>query len=251
MEELYRIETWQTRTSVMEGLKELGWFPKAWIVTHFTDLSPDEIEELEEMESDANSVSDQGGGGGGGGGGLGGLDDLGQPPDEQDDMDILSDLGGLSNQKPDQNNQIDQTDDTSLEGFDYKRANKIIVESLKLELYQKRRAILEKWARRRGTTLESYEKSYCSGFDNYISNKELDGLVRGKPTSTIAESADDVFGYDPNDDPNLLVEWSVPKEIREEAMREVYDILIDEASTNYNDTDEITINDLPVNDEIA
>jgi hypothetical protein len=44
----------------MADLKDLGWFPKEWIVTHFTDLSPDEIQELkdlEQIESDGGSAS--------------------------------------------------------------------------------------------------------------------------------------------------------------------------------------------------
>jgi len=84
LEDLYRMETWQTRAAVMAELKDLGWFPKEWIVTRFTDLSPDEIQELEEMEDE-----ETGGGGGGGIGGpmFGGDDeemDMGEPggPDE-------------------------------------------------------------------------------------------------------------------------------------------------------------------------
>lgn len=76
IEELYRMETWQTRVDVMQALKELEWFPKEWIVTHFTDITPDELIELKEMakfENDSSNADmfDLGGGGGGGGGGMG------------------------------------------------------------------------------------------------------------------------------------------------------------------------------------
>jgi hypothetical protein len=47
IDELYRMETWNGRTRVMADLKDLGWFPPEWIVSRFTDLSPDEIQELE------------------------------------------------------------------------------------------------------------------------------------------------------------------------------------------------------------
>ena len=83
MEELYRIETWQTRTSVMADLKDLGWFPKEWIVTHFTDLSPDEIEEIKNLavDEDEGAGSSIGGSIGGGIGnptdGMSGMDDAG------------------------------------------------------------------------------------------------------------------------------------------------------------------------------
>lgn len=74
IDELYRMETWQGRTAVMSDLKDLGWFPREWIVTRFTDLSPDEIEELSDIMSKETELPDLGKGGGGGGGmpGLGG-----------------------------------------------------------------------------------------------------------------------------------------------------------------------------------
>jgi hypothetical protein len=94
IEELYRMEAWQTRTAVMHDLKDLEWFPKEWIVTHFTDLTPDEIVELneliEQMGADPNLLA---GGEGGGGGSLGGL---GAPPSGQDDS-----LDGLDDKEPD------------------------------------------------------------------------------------------------------------------------------------------------------
>lgn len=75
MEELYRIETWQTRANIMADLRDIGWFPKEWILSHFTDLSPDEIQQMmlkgnADMGDDAAPEM----GGGGGGGDLGGGD---------------------------------------------------------------------------------------------------------------------------------------------------------------------------------
>jgi hypothetical protein len=74
------METWGSRVGVMADLKDLGWFPKAWIVSRFTDLSPDEIQELDEMQSRlAETLDDEEEGGGLGGGlpGMGGMEDIG------------------------------------------------------------------------------------------------------------------------------------------------------------------------------
>lgn len=81
IDELYRMETWQGRTSVMADLKDLGWFPKEWIVTRFTDLTPDEIKEICDIMAENEPQLDGGGGGGGGGGlgGLGGADEMEMP----------------------------------------------------------------------------------------------------------------------------------------------------------------------------
>lgn len=46
IDELYRIETWNTRSTIMENLKGLGFFPDEWIVQTFTDLTIDEIEDM-------------------------------------------------------------------------------------------------------------------------------------------------------------------------------------------------------------
>lgn len=105
MEELYRIETWQTRVNIMADLKELGYFPDEWIITKFTDLSPDEIEQMMMNSDAADSSVEELGAGGGLGGGLGGdIDDLGgdggDPLDGEgeeglgDEMEGGEDLGG-------------------------------------------------------------------------------------------------------------------------------------------------------------
>ena len=47
IDELYRIETWNTRADIMGNLKDIGWFPPEWIIERFTDMSPDEIREMQ------------------------------------------------------------------------------------------------------------------------------------------------------------------------------------------------------------
>ena len=46
IDELYRIETWSSRATVIGTLKDTGLFPDDWLVSHFTDLTDDEIEEM-------------------------------------------------------------------------------------------------------------------------------------------------------------------------------------------------------------
>lgn len=236
MEELYRIETWQTRASVMAELKDLGWFPKEWIVTRFTDLSPDEIEELKDMET----TESQGGSGGGMPGGL----------DVPGDEDLMGDMGdaeeednanpGLDLGKPEDNLA------TPIEGYDYNAERRLLNEMRKDE---KRKKILEttrKWANRLGKDLANDDNVASNNFNHLIETKELDGLTisRGEINS---ESGGAKF-FDPNHDTGLLVEWSVPKDLRDEAIKEVYEVLtIGEASEGgLSESDEITDDDLPV-----
>lgn len=45
IDELYRIETWNTRSEVISNLKESGLFTDEWILGRFTDMTKDEIAE--------------------------------------------------------------------------------------------------------------------------------------------------------------------------------------------------------------
>ncbi len=47
IDELYRVETWNTRANIMANLKDIGYFPPTWILEHFTDMSRDEAEEIQ------------------------------------------------------------------------------------------------------------------------------------------------------------------------------------------------------------
>lgn len=85
-EELYRMESWQTRVNVMSDLKAIGWFPIPWILKNFTDLSGNEIWDIVAFaeQNAAMGGGEDGMGGGGGGGGLSGLgsfdDVMGEDP---------------------------------------------------------------------------------------------------------------------------------------------------------------------------
>lgn len=214
MEELYRIETWQTRVAVMAELKDLGWFPKEWIVTHFTDLAPDEIEELKDMESEASGV---GGGGGldvpGGDGGTLDAPAEGEDPNDPNAAPPADPLAGAQPPAEDESQMI------TPEGYDVGAEKRLINEMLDEEKRGKTRAIVESWAKRLGRG-PSEEVNFSSGFDAFIESRELDGLSYSQPSRT-----NDYGLYNPNSDAGLLVEWSVDPEMRNQAIKECYDIL--------------------------
>lgn len=107
MEELYRIETWQTRVNVMTDLQNLGWFPKEWIVTRFTDLSPDEIEEMKEYADTQGPDMGADTPGGGGGGSLPNMDDeLEMPGDDESDAANDEEGGDLDIELPEVNQPV-------------------------------------------------------------------------------------------------------------------------------------------------
>jgi hypothetical protein len=57
IDELYRIEAWNTRADIMANLKDIGWFPPEWIINRFTDMSQDEILDLKKIQ-EKNELSD-------------------------------------------------------------------------------------------------------------------------------------------------------------------------------------------------
>lgn len=102
MEELYRIETWQTRANIMADMKELNYFTTKWIISKFTDLSPDEVEEIIENDKASDSSVPELGAGGGLGSGLGGdlggdlgEDGIGEEGMGEDDLGDSSDLNNV------------------------------------------------------------------------------------------------------------------------------------------------------------
>lgn len=245
MEELYRIETWQTRAGVMNDLRDLGWFPKEWIVTHFTDLSPDEIEEIKDME-DTESNGGPGGGkpgglgipgmdiGGGGGDdlGLGDLGDLGGEAEEAGE-----DLAGPPGGKP-----------SPVEGYDYESERRVITEMHKQRKSADAMRLVKKWASRLGKPFSRGENPIYNGFDHLIESKELDGLSKNKPNSSVSNGRSITESiHDPNSDDELLVEWSVNKSDRDAVISEVYNVLMGKTDGNSEVSEDslITEEDLP------
>src|SRR5690606_31706933 len=89
----------------------------------------------------------------------------------------------------------DMLDVDKLEGYDYETERKILLE--------------EEQALKRAKKLNNLRKlqkhKLRNAFDNLLETKELDGLTSGPPNTDRT--------YDPQD-PNLLVEWSVPERDR-------------------------------------
>ncbi len=200
LEDLYRMETWQSKTAVMAALKDLNWFPKEWIVTRFTDLSPDEIEELKDMEEEETG----GGGGGGGippmGGDIPEGDDLGG---EDMEMPTPPAPGEDSGQGPDipldSDAEAGGDDELSLEGYNYDREKRLLREFARFKGRQLRRTRYEntKIVSPAFYLAESLEFDGLSRDTNYISlqKDESGSLARPKPAGGMlfeSSIADDV-----------------------------------------------------------
>lgn len=237
LEDLYRMETWQTRVAVMAELKDIGWFPKEWIVSRFTDLSPDEIEELEEMEEEET---------GGGIGGAGGPMDMGDEDmgGEEGDLEDLEDMGdedmGGGEDEEDVLAAPDEDED-ALEGYDADREKRIIMEEIKMRKRRKKKEFMQRQWDKRNTPRSS--------FDYLVEMKELDGLSTGSKSNPSSRNGKPVgsMPHNPNSDDGLLVEWSVGKKAREEAITEIASLLrsgtVDQDDTK--EPGEISDSDLP------
>jgi len=232
MEELYRIETWQTRVGVMADLKDLGWFPKEWIVTHFTDLSPDEIEELKDMETEANE--------GGPGGGMPGPDLGMEEGGEEEGLDLGGEeMGGEEGGEEEEENPIEMID-----GYDYKAERNLLLEMKKQGREREVRTIVERWAQRLGKPLVREDREELSGYDYMLNSNELDGLSATGPPDISESNGDPATIHDPNNDEELLIEWSVDSDVREEVINEVRQILMQTNPTITDENEEITEEDL-------
>jgi hypothetical protein len=249
LEELYRIETWQTRASVMNDLKDLGWFPKEWIVTHFTDLSPDEIQELKEVESEEAA----GGGGGMGGGGGGGLDfGLGAPEGAEGGMPPEGGMEGAEGDMPGLDADAGAPPDAGVEpsvtpeGYDLGAEKRLITEINRQRVMKARKVLLERWAGRlKKDVYKDDEPSYDNGFDSIVNSKELDGL-----TAESLENNGLVFSdgrlVDIQSPSNCIIEYSSDISERFDVIKENYDLLVESPTDNSFDDDEITKFDLPL-----
>ena len=266
MEELYRIETWRTRVGVMSDLKDLGWFPKEWIVTHFTDLTPDEIQELKDLEMLAKTVDQESaeGGPGGGGGGGGGMDlgGFGGAPPGGEAAAGGEALAGAAGGEPGAPGGAPEAgaaggapaagaEAPAAEGaagglpplgeggFDINAQKRLIIEARKKEIDGKIRAYLEKIHSRRGFVYDE-TNNINSRYEYLMESKELDGLSKTKPPVS-----DNIY-HDPNSDNGLLVEWSIPKNVRDEAINENLNIMLKgRESSIISPAADISENDLP------
>jgi len=203
IDELYRMETWGTRTSVMAELKDLGWFPKEWIVTRFTDLSPDEIEELSEIMADQIQFPESMGGAGGGGmpGGLGGLGEGEELPGIEGEAGAAEEEGeaggmeaGLEAPGPEEDLGL------GLEVLD-RQYKSVVAEEKRQKLAEATKKIIR--------NVRAKTNSPRSVYSFMVNNNELDGLEAKR-----------------KDGDKVLVESSVDQEIAEEAITEFRNILL-------------------------
>lgn len=241
MEELYRIETWQTRVGVMADLKDLGWFPKEWIVTHFTDLSPDEIEELKEIEAEESA-------GGPTGGGPGGLDV--EPEMADEGLEGGEEAEGEEVAAPEEEVVPEEPSPVpGLEGFDYEAEKRLILELRKQGKRQEAMQVVRRWASRLGRPELTDDRNFNSGFEHFLEHKELDGLSASQPTDPAESNGNGRGIHNPNKDTDLLVEWSISEDERDQAIEEVYNVITaGEALSGGADDEEIGEGDLPVSD---
>lgn len=233
LEDLYRMETWQTRVSVMSDLKDIGWFPKEWIVTRFTDLSPDEIEELEEMEEE--QTGGKLGGGGALGGGLG--DDLGADLGAGDEgADIGGDIEGLGEEiggeeEPEEPEEPEEEDEEDTFEGRKPSARKVLLEMKKDERRRRKMGYVQKIRKR-------HEKP-SSSFQFLLESKELDALSK-EPSKKIELGEAHISPKNP------LFEWSVSEGDRRAVITEVAEILGGPSREDSSASGVIVEEDLPV-----
>lgn len=243
LDDLYRMETWQTRTGVMSDLKDIGWFPKEWIVTRFTDLSPDEIEELEEMTEDEASGEEGGGGGGMGGGGM----ELGDEGEGGEGGDLEGgdlEMGGLEGggleggegaggEEEGAEEEGDEEDEFKLEHRTDER--KLLLEMARQRKRNRRVKLVERLHSRKGRP--------SNPFQNLLESKELDGLNRDtKAGRQVIRESTDVLELDES---TTLISWSVPKEDRDTVIMEVAKALALTTPEVTAQNEDITEDDLP------
>ena len=237
MEELYRIETWRTRSSVMAELKDLGWFPKEWIVTRFTDMSMDEIQELKEMEV----IESEGGSGGGMPGGF----DLGGGFEEDlgGETEGAADIEGLGGEEPLAAEEAEAGADEELQaltpeaeipegiaafGRTSEAEKNILLEQQRLDKIARKEKILNKWQLRKNPSAASQDNYPNNTFHNLLESHDLDGLTTYQ-----------------DDKEQVLIECTIEEEVRREVIAEVEELLKLQEFESSNDQ-EVDVDDLPI-----
>lgn len=234
LDDLYRMETWATRVNVMSDLKEIGWFPREWIVTRFTDLSPDEIQEMEEMSEAESEGKEEGGGGGGGGGGLGdmggdemggdemGGEEMGGEEMGGDELDFGDEGGGDEG-----GGELEPEEEEEAFELEHRKDEKRMITEIRRDKRRtKKYDNLVKLSSRTGRP--------SNPFQFLLESKELDGLSKTPPEMLIEGVQDK----------GILVGVSIQEEVRQGAMNEIKNIIKNQQPPTANDTD-VNSEDLP------
>ncbi|MHA2136145.1 MAG: portal protein [Candidatus Thorarchaeota archaeon] len=233
IDELYRIETWQSRANVIESLRATEMFPKKWILKRFTNMTDDEIDDMEEEMAEMQATMpqmDQGMGGA-----MGGMPPPGGeealPPGEPVPLDVggppmggeMPPMGGMPPLPEDYDTNIEQ---------------QLIVEHRKYEEAQ-RKPINEDRVYsgydHYATNLSNKisESKLHSGYTNMLNNCQLDGL------STFTEDEDGKHQEE------VLIESYLNKSEVKEAKDRAKMLLTEQESAPEDEITEITPNDLP------
>tara|TARA_R100001244_G_scaffold25113_3_gene25529 strand:+ start:39430 stop:41382 length:1953 start_codon:yes stop_codon:yes gene_type:complete len=240
IDELYRIEVWQSRANVIDALRATEMFPKEWILERFTDMTKDEIAQNDEkmrMVQD-QAASQMGGMGGMGGGGMGGgMGDMGMGGMEMPGEPAPSGIGaeeGLGGEGGFGADPAAGGAPQMPEGYDDSLEREVLME---LHEFERRKSInedLEKIQTIHNHGLFSSNSSKLvlnSGFENMMNNCELDGLSR--------LNVDDPYQAD-------LVKPLISDDLRTRTIADTKILLVEGFSPELaDDDDEITANDLP------
>jgi hypothetical protein len=255
IDELYRIETWNSRAGVIAQLNETGLFPRKWLLQHFTDLTDDEIREMEE-EAEATRALEMGlsgiggdlGGGGlppiGGPPGGGGLPPLppgpeeGEPPPPPGELAPLSPdgAGGIPAGPPGAPG-IPGIGPGLPEGFNADLEAQVLAESAKVG----RRPIAENNKIPGLWPIHDKSPELNSGFNYLLNNNELDGLTNDPSIDLTNED------FSEGERGQVLVESILSRDDRQVAIDEARNLLLGNLDSGEDevDDDEITIADLP------
>lgn len=232
IDELYRIETWQSRVNVIESLRATEMFPKKWILKRFTDMTEDEIDEMdEELEQSQQMVPGMGMEGMGMEGmGMGGPG-LPPPPEGEEALPpgepIPLELGGPGEAGPPGAIPVPESYNAELE-------KELLTE------YAQSGQINESLESKVDSSGGHYETTHSkliseanlnSMYDHIMNTCELDGLTIPDDENKEKEQV-------------LVESYLDPKEI-EEAKKNA-SLLLTEGDIEVNSpSDEITFNDLP------
>jgi hypothetical protein len=234
IDELYRIETWQSRANVIESLRATEMFPKRWILKRFTNMTDDEIDEMDEEMADAQAAMPgmEAMSGGAMGGGLpmppGGEEAL--PPGEPVPLDI----GG----PPMPGGEGPGAMPPLPEGYDADLEQQLILEHKKYEEAQRK---------------PINEDRVYSGYDHYatnLSNKISEARLNSGYKNMLNNCQLDGLGsYDEDDaskkEEHCLIESYLGKEIITEAKEQARLLLTEDEQDLVVEDDKITQRDLP------
>ncbi|MHA2065845.1 MAG: portal protein [Candidatus Thorarchaeota archaeon] len=225
IDELYRIETWQSRANVIESLRATEYFTKKWILKRFTDMTDEEIEEEDEAIQEQQAAMPAMPGGDMMGGGMppppgGGPEEL--PPGEPVPLDV-----GMGGPPPPGAPPLPEDYDVDLE-------QQVLLEYQRYQNTENQSVVREEKPHMSPSLYDNFNitniHEYASGYDNMLNTCELDGL------STITEDGEE----------EVLVESIIEDAEAVQAKYRARILLTENMEAEENDDDEVvTIDDLP------